>query len=230
MVKIFYRYVLFEEKHEIEINENALGKELFESIKKFAGHNRFKLVISDEKGIRLFRLYQSKTIKELGVKEGITLTQTGSYCDCCGPFRVETIDNVETKKYQRGINLVCLCSKCLKKGEFIISPEIEINKKFNLSDFNMQCPFCKNNFELKNENSKIKVLILKLSFYQCDAKIIYDDRIVTEIECQNENQIKNTIVINYQIKEILENQNEILNDQNIFNDYKNHEFFIKKIK
>ncbi len=50
------------------------------------------------------------------------------------------------------------------------------------------------------------------------------------MNAKNENQIKNTIVINYKIKEILENQNEILNDQNIFNDYKNHEFFIKKIK
>ena len=121
MVKIFYRYVGSEKKHEIEINENALGKELFEARKNLAGFKRFKLVISDEKGHRRFRLYQSKTIKELGVKEGITLTQTGYYCECCGPYRVETIDNVETKKYQRGINLVCLCSNCLKKeNSFIV--------------------------------------------------------------------------------------------------------------
>ena len=168
-------------------------------------------------------------MKELGIKEGVTLTKIGFYCGCCGPFRIETIENVDTKKYQKGINLVCLCSNCLEKGEFIYSPEIEINKNYNLSDFKIQCPFCNNHFELKDENSKIKVLILKLSFYQCNAEVVYDDRVITKVESKNENQIENTFVIGYNIEEILEIKDEIINNQEIFNDYKKQVFFIKNL-
>ena len=122
-----------------------------ELIEKKRGVSRIRLAISDEKGHRSFNLYMSKTIKELGIKEGNTLTMIGSYCSCCGPFRIETIENADIKQYKRGINLVCLCSKCLKKGVFIYGPELEINKKYNLSDFKIQCQFCKNQFDLKDE-------------------------------------------------------------------------------
>ena len=228
-MKIFFKYLGNDKKHEIEINSNSLGRELLEKIKDICGDKRVRLAITDEKGSRQLNLYLSKTLEELGIREGAIWTKIGFFCGCCGSFRVETIENIDTKKYKKGINLVCLCSNCLEKGEFIYSPELEINKKYNLSYFKIQCPFCENLFELKDENSKIKLLVVKLSFYQCNAEVVYDDRVITEINNENENKIESTFVIGYNIEDIFEEKDEILNNQNIFKDYKKQEFCLKKV-
>lgn len=228
-MKIFFKQLGSNRRYEIEINENSLGSELLGKIKDIIGDNRVRLAIRDEKGGRMLNLYLSKTLKELGIKEDAILEKIGSFCGCCGPFRVEIKEDVDTKKYKKGINLVCLCSNCLKKGEFIYSPELEINKKYNLSEFKIQCLFCENLFELKEQNSKIKLLVAKLSFYQCSAEVVYDDRVRTEINEANGNKIESTFVFGYDIEGILENIDEILNNQKYFKDYEKQEFWLKNI-
>ena len=78
-MKIFLQQLGIEKKYEIKIDENALGKELLEKIENILGDYRVRFAISDEKGHRSLNLYLSKTMKELGIKEGATLTKIGFF-------------------------------------------------------------------------------------------------------------------------------------------------------
>ena len=115
-------------------------------------------------------------------------------CPCCGEYRnKKKIKDFPFKdKFQKGINLLCICLNCLKKDnkdyKFAHHLTIEINKNINFGDIilkDLKCPFCG---LIKGEDKNNKTIIVwKIGCYQCE--VLYTNNGIFKISRRNDPEI-----------------------------------------
>jgi len=188
--------------HEIEISPDSTIKDLKAKISEITGNKYSDNIVFKGRGM----LDERDTLNMYNAQNGdiVYLVLGGSYCSCCGPYKIEHIkinDFPLKDNIQKGLNLICFCVNCYLKAEenyrFLFPFNLEINKEIPMEqikeeiEHNLKCPFCGIGYKfLENINPRtLSIVIEKFGFYQCKVLFFLKHALHREICCDEKEYI-----------------------------------------
>ena len=143
-------------------------------------------------------------------------------------------------KIQKGVNLICLCLRCLDENDenfkFVFPLKLELNKPIeftftNFKEYNLKCPVCGTEYNMIKEGKGIKpycsIYVIDIIFYQCE--INYDNHTLwMDWETDNkEEYIKKSIVkVDVLLEQIKDRKNMSLDFVPVIYFQKNFNFIL----